>query len=182
MSTNVLAINKRGCELECDIVSRSGYIHTMKFMLPFAFLFLIACQPAVTVDFDPESATEEARAMLHDYHAAMNDGGLMAEIHYLDSSDQFFWVPPGFSGKIDYDSVMTILSQNAEHEQFMKLDWQNLHVEALDNDVAIYTGTVRMKTVDDHGGQFTSLILETGTLIRRDDGWKLLCGQSRMIR
>lgn len=141
---------------------------------------LFACDSPNST-FDSDAVVEDITTMLHEYHQAMNKDGLLAEVHYLDSSDQFFWVPPGADSKIGYEDVMEILTENSKHDPFMKFDWQQLHVEALSKELAVYTGTVRFETVNEHGDQFVSHILETGTLIKRFDGWKLLCGQSRTV-
>lgn len=144
-------------------------------------IVLSACQPQVGSSFDHESVVEDATEMLHDYHEAMNKDGLMAEVHYLDSSEQFFWVPPGEVTKMNYDKVMEVLAQASQDDRFMRFSWRDLYVDALSDDVAVYSGTVQFESINEHGDQYFSYILETGTLVKRFDGWKLLCGQSRTV-
>jgi len=38
---------------------------------------------------------KEVRSTLNEYYADIRKTGLTGELTYLDSSDNFFWVPPG---------------------------------------------------------------------------------------
>src|SRR5688572_31858927 len=54
-----------------------------------------------------------AKETLTNYYNDIRKEGLRAEFRYLDNSKEFFWVPPGYSSPISYDSVAAILNQNA---------------------------------------------------------------------
>lgn len=130
--------------------------------------------------YDPDEIKTEAEKMLNDYHQAMEKGGLMAEFAYLDSSDAFFWVPPGYSSAIDYDSVRAVLVKNAPAIKEIKIRWEALEVIPLTSEIATFHGTVHSEMTDSTGTTTFTCLLESGTLIRRSDGWKLLSGQTRI--
>ena len=59
--------------------------------------------------------------------------------------------------------------------------WKSLRIDPISEDRAIYTGTLT-GALTDTSGQVTNLsMIETGTVIRREDGWKLLNGQSALL-
>ncbi len=152
-------------------------------MKPQAFILwmgvLWCCQPpAQEVAFSAELVIEEVTEMLHQYHQAMKEGGLETEFDYLDDSDEFFWVPPGFKSALDYDSVATILRANDKSIEKIELTWDSLHVIPLRSDLAQYYGTINSRVIDTAQMTTESLLIETGLIIKRADGWKLLSGQS----
>jgi hypothetical protein len=121
------------------------------------------------------------RQMLHNYYADIKSHGLNAEFNYLDNSSDFFWVPPGYSTAISYDSVAKILKQNAPLYRSVDNAIDTLRIIPLDKQLAIYTATLR-STITDTTGVVTILsLVETGVLIKRNDGWKLLSGQTSVV-
>lgn len=152
-------------------------------MKPLAFILSIGllwcCQPPTPEkSSSPELVIEEVTEMLHQYHQAMEEGGLETEFEYLDDSDEFFWVPPGFKSALDYDSVATILRANDKTIESIVLTWDSLHVIPLRSDLAQYYGTINSSVMDTARVITESLLIETGLVIKRADGWKLLSGQS----
>ncbi|NNE77311.1 MAG: SnoaL-like domain-containing protein [Pricia sp.] len=123
----------------------------------------------------------EVQKTLNDYYDDIRASGLTAEFKYLDDSKEFFWTPPGFSSSISYDSVVAILKQNAPQYQSIDNQWDTLTVNVLSKELAAYAGRLR-SIMTDTSGQVTKITLvETGILIKRNDGWKLLCGQTATI-
>ncbi len=152
-------------------------------MKPLAFILLMGvlwcCQPPAREEiFSPELVIEEVTEMLHQYHQAMEEGGLETEFDYLDDSDDFFWVPPGYKSALDFDSVATILRANDKSIHKIVLTWDSLHVTPLRSDLAQYYGTINSIVIDTTRVTTKSLLIETGLVIKRADGWKLLSGQS----
>lgn len=131
-------------------------------------------------DEDKNMIRQEIRQMLHDYDQAVREKGLIGEFDYLDNSPDFFWVPPGYQSALSYDSVKSILSQNAPNFNSVKFEWLDLKINPLSNGLANYTGLVKSVMIDTSGKELVSLILETGTVIKRQAGWKILSGQSRL--
>jgi hypothetical protein len=147
----------------------------------FAFV-IISCKQAststaLTAD-EKRAVADTVRKVLQNYYDDIRQSGLMAEFKYLDSSDEFFWVPPGFTSALSYDSIAGILKRNAAYTRSMINTWDTLSVTPLTKELATYTGKMSFRVTDMTGNTSTGSLLETGVLIRRKDGWKLLCGQT----
>ena len=119
--------------------------------------------------------------MLHNYFQDIAEEGLLAEFKFLDDSDEFFWVPPGYTSAISYDSVRIILESRAAGYEYIKFDWESLKINPLNTSYAAYTGVVRGMMKDTAGVEADVALIETGVVVKRDAGWKLLCGQSRAL-
>ncbi|MEM9719940.1 MAG: nuclear transport factor 2 family protein, partial [Bacteroidota bacterium] len=140
---------------------------------------LSSCSPPSVDAWDKTQVEREVREMLDAYFTDIQQSGLTAEFAYLDSTEDFFWVPPGYDSALDYDSVRTILEYNASSLQEISYAWNDLQIHPLSRDIATYTGIVLGEISDTSGMKSNVHMLESGTVIRRDDGWKILCGQSR---
>ncbi|MEJ2004719.1 MAG: hypothetical protein P8X57_07100, partial [Cyclobacteriaceae bacterium] len=82
----------------------------IRMLLILSVCLVIACsRPS-----EPATPGEDAMAMLKAYHQAMESDGLMAEFDFLDDSEAFFWIPPGYDSPLDYDSVRAVIEMNAE--------------------------------------------------------------------
>jgi hypothetical protein len=128
---------------------------------------------------DPEITKKEVIQMLNDYHEAISKESLLGEFAFLDSTDQFFWVPPGYTNALTYEEVALFLRKNSANFSKIDFNWDQLEVYPLSNEIATYTG-ILSGTMTDTSGQISPVkMIESGTLIKRKDGWKLLCGQSR---
>ncbi len=143
------------------------------------FIGLCSCQQRdKTTEMDKYSIEKEVRKMFDDYHQAIKKDGLKGEFKYLDQSEDFFWVPPGYTSALPYDSIVSILSANAGLFQSIEFHWDTLKVTPLSNTIANFTGIVGGTMTDTAGISSTVSIIETGVAIKRKDGWKLLSGQS----
>lgn len=155
----------------------------MRCALPVLLVLLASgCNtPSSFTEAEQQRVTAEVDSMLHAYLDAMREGGLEAEFDYLDSTDAFFWVPPGYDSWISYDSVAAVLRAMAPTLRSTDYRWKSLRIDPISEDRAIYTGTLT-GALTDTSGQVTNLsMIETGTVIRREDGWKLLNGQSALL-
>ena len=118
---------------------------------------------------------------LRNYYNDMDKKGLLTEFNYLDSSKEFYWLPPGYSAAIDYNAVAAAIRANAADYQSIKIEWDTLSVDALSDKFARYTGRLRSKWTDTTGKTMNISFVETGLLIKRDNGWKLLSGQTAVL-
>lgn len=130
---------------------------------------------------DKEQVRHHVKQMFDDYHLAVATNGLKGEFSFLDSSNDFFWVPPGYNSALDYDSVRSILEQNHAGYNDVSFSWHQLEVYPLSTEIANYSGIVNSTMTDTTGTKFTMQIIESGTVILRKDGWKILSGQSRLL-
>ena len=119
--------------------------------------------------------------MFGNYHNDIRQDGLTAEFKYLDPSTDFFWVPPRYKSALSYDSVRQILEINAKSFQAIEFNWDTLQVFPLSDKIANYSGVVKGSMIDTSGIKSSVIIIESGTVIKRSDGWKLLSGQSAIL-
>lgn len=104
-----------------------------------------------------------------------------AEFRYLDSSLDFYWVPPGASVAYGYDSIRMMIERNADKFQSVDNSWDSLHVIILDKEHVTYNGRLNSNMTDTSGQTFEIKLVESGVLIKRQNGWKLLGGQTAVI-
>ena len=156
----------------------------MKYSRLFSFLIIIlvlGCKKEQSKEFDKVQIIIEIETMFHNYHQAIKENGLPAEFDYLDSSEDFFWVPPGYKSAIKYDSIKAILIENNKSIQSISFEFETLEVFPLSETIANYSGIVNGEMTDTAKTVSNFKIIESGTLIKRKDGWKLLNGQSRNL-
>lgn len=127
------------------------------------------------------SIVREIQKTLVDYHAAVEARGLTAEFDFLDSSPEFFWVPPGSVTSLSYDSIHKVLSQNAPRFGSIDSEWDTLRVIPLTRELAMYTGLFRSTSIDTSGVASSVRLVETGLMTKRKEGWKLLSGQTAVV-
>lgn len=155
----------------------------MRRILPAVIILIFySCRsPQSLTPAEKQQVTDNVRQSLTNYHKAVEREGLNGEFRYLDSSADFFWVPPRSVSALSYDSVARFLRQNAAAYRKISIAWDTLRIIPLTKELAVYTGRVRSVFTDTSGNINISFLLETGTMIKREDGWKLLNGQTAMI-
>lgn len=152
----------------------------------YALLFILvfinfSCKKTAARNLDKNKVKREILEMFENYHNAIKKGGLQAEFEYLDSSSDFFWVPPGYKSALSYDSVKSILTSNAKTIKSIEFSWDTIKLFILNETIANYSGIVNGEMIDTTDHHSTFKIIESGTLIKRKSGWKLLNGQSRNL-
>jgi hypothetical protein len=153
----------------------------MKLILPviFCLLTIVSCrQPESLSENEKTKITEEVRQTLDSYYNDIKKSGLTAEFKYLNNSPEFFWVPPGYSCSLAYDSVAAILKQNAPAYRSIVNSFDTLRIIPLSRELATYTGRLSSTITDTSGKVMSFSLIETGVFIKRQDGWKLLGGQT----
>jgi hypothetical protein len=142
-------------------------------------IMLFSCgKPVVSTPMDKAQVISQVKQMLDQYHHDIGENGLTAEFKYLDQSEDFFWVPPGYQSALSFDSVKTILENNAGMFSHIEFTWDTLQIFPLTTEIATYAGIVIGKMTDTSGIINNIKMIESGTLILRKDGWKLLSGQT----
>lgn len=143
---------------------------------------VLSCRPSSTFDQAEKTSVElEVRDMFQRYHEAISKDGLTAEFAYLDSSSDFYWVPPGYHTPLSYDSVHSILMANAPSFTQVDFHWESLKLFPLSKNIVNFSGVVGGTMLDTAGNNVEVSLIESGTCIRRPDGWKLLSGQTANI-
>ena len=145
-------------------------------------LITVSCTPSETfTESEKAEVIKAGTETLDNYYNDIRKEGLKAEFKYLDNSKDFFWVPPGYNSPLSYDSVASILNANALLYKSIDNSFDTLSIIALSKQFATYTGRLRSVMTDTAGKTATYAMIETGILIKRKDGWKLLSGQTSML-
>jgi hypothetical protein len=144
-------------------------------------MFTSCKQEKTLSEKEKSEMVQSIRETLGNYYKDVRERGLRAEFAYLDSSTEFYWVPPGFSHPLSYDRVVAIVEQNAKLYIHIDNRIDTLRVLPLSSTLASYSARLR-STMTDTGNRTTNFTLvETGLFIKRPDGWKLLNGQTAIL-
>ena len=147
-----------------------------------ALVFLMSCRESSQLtDSQKASVLSDVRSMLRNYTDDIRSKGLLAEFAYLDSSADFFWVPPGFSSALSFDTVAWMIKSNALLYQSVENSWDTIRITPLTPELASYTGRLSSIMIANSGKVTRVSLVETGLVIRRKSGWKLLCGQTALV-
>jgi hypothetical protein len=154
---------------------------THKFLLFAALAFFLSCRESTQLtDTEKASISRDVRAMLQNYSDDIRLKGLHAEFAYLDSSIDFFWVPPGMNSPLPYDTIASMIRSNALMFQSVDMTWENLKIVPLTASLATYTGRLNSLMIATSGKVSRTQLVETGLVIKRNDRWKLLSGQTTL--
>jgi hypothetical protein len=156
----------------------------MKSLILFilCLLICISCKQTTTLsEAEKANITAEIRKTLTAYYDDIKKAGLTAEFKYLDSSSNFFWVPPGYSSAISYDSVVAILKKNAPKYKSVNNTLSNLKIIPISSEIATYTANLNSVMTDTIEQVAIYRLIESGVIIKRKNGWKLLSGQTSML-
>lgn len=155
----------------------------MKTILKLTLLIImISCRDAETISADEKNEIiKEVHVTLDNYYNDIKESGLIAEFKYLDNSPDFAWLPPGCTVPISYDSVATILRLNAPLFTSIENSFDTLKITPLTRKLATYTGRLNSVMRDTTGKMSKLKLVETGIMIKRKEGWKLLSGQTSMV-
>jgi hypothetical protein len=143
-------------------------------------ILLIACEVR-NEKMDKKKIEEEIRTTITNYYNDIRKDGPIAEFKYLDSSEDFFWTPPGYSAPIDYDSVAAFIKKNAPLLKSVDDSLDTAVITPLTNEYAQVFIRTNSTIVDTSGKTSHHSFIETGVMIRRKDGWKFLSGQTSLI-
>lgn len=146
-------------------------------LLPFVLFLLPSCQQAGR---SADSVTQ-IKATIDNYYTDIRKKGLIAELDYLDSSDQFFWVPPGYLDYILYDSVARVIRKNAGAFQLVDNRYDSLLVIPLSKGYAQFAMRTMSTTVTASGDTSHTRFIESGVMVKRKQGWKFLSGQTSIL-
>jgi hypothetical protein len=145
-------------------------------------VLLASCRSSTSLD--PAKQAEIAAAAkqaLKNYYDDLRAAGLLAEFKWLDSSASFFWIPPGYASPINFDSVAKIIRSNSLAIKSIDENWEELHIHTLSDEIVSYSGRLHSLTIDTAGNKHSTRLVETGILVKRAAGWKLLCGQTNIL-
>lgn len=145
----------------------------------FTAIFFTGCKDATDLS-EPErkEVISNVKEMLYQYNADIKAKGLHAEFDYIDNSPGFFWVPPGAAGPQPFDTIITMIGRNAARLKQVNNTFDTLIVIPITMRLAQYSARIHSIATDTAGGQTTTSLVETGLVVKRKNGWKLLSGQT----
>jgi len=153
-----------------------------KLVIICTILTIISCKQSTTLtENEKASIIIDIRMTFDEYYSDIRKSGLSAELKYFDNTSDFFWVPPGYSNSISYDSVATIIKENAPSSRSVDNSIDTLRIIPLSKELAAYTGRLNSTMIDTSGKAITFALVESGILIKRPNGWKLLSGQTAVL-
>lgn len=152
-------------------------------LLSIILLFISGCakRDKRLTQQEQEAIIAEVTSTLTEYHDNIRMNGLIDEFKYLDSSASFSWHPPGFNTPISYDSVASIIRENALSFSSIDNHWDSLSVRPLSEVEVEYDGIITSAVFDTSGKFSTFRLRENGLMIKKPDGWKLRSGKTELI-
>jgi hypothetical protein len=133
-----------------------------------------------TTEYD--KIKREIEAALHKNFETIAAEGWIGELKALDDSRQFSWVPPGKYAPINYDSMKSVLQRATMTIEKTELAWIELYVKPISQTLATYSGRYSSRYTMKSGKVAEFTMAESGTVIRKKNGWKLISGQTFLIR
>ncbi|WP_298896871.1 hypothetical protein [uncultured Psychroserpens sp.] len=152
-----------------------------KLIFAFVIFQILSCSKEKKGNYDKDKIIAEISEMFDNYHNDIRNDGLIAEFKYLDSSTNFFWVPPNYKSALSYDSVRSILTLNSKSIKIANFSWDKIEIFPLSEKIASYSGIVNSIITNTSDSTTTFQIIESGTVIKKKDGWKMLNGQSAIL-
>ncbi|HET6543383.1 MAG TPA: nuclear transport factor 2 family protein [Chryseolinea sp.] len=167
-----------------ELKTRKGrFLLMFKFLYALCIVIFVGCkgeQSRLSVK-EALKVESEVRQLFANYFEAIRKEGMTAEFHYLDRSSDFFWVPPGYHHPISYDSVAAVLTLSAPGFVSVENSFDTLRIIPLTTSLATYTAKLKSVMKDTSGNISSLQLIETGVVIKRSDGWKLLGGQTSVL-
>ncbi|MFN0032698.1 MAG: hypothetical protein ACKVOR_11110 [Flavobacteriales bacterium] len=157
----------------------------MKYIYLLPLVIFCGCLPdnssSIPSTFQRNKTEHEVRQFFDSYYAAMKAKGLIGELEFLDTTSDFFWVPPYYNSSITFDSVSAHLHNNAHLFQSVENSWEHVRIYPLNDSIATYTGKLHSKMIQPNDSALSATMLESGVVRKRNGHWKLLCGQTCII-
>ena len=130
---------------------------------------------------DESQLLKEINETFTQYHNDIRTSGLTAEFTYLDSSTDFFWVPPGHTSALSIDSVITIINQNAKTNKKVDNKVAEMKVHLLSETIASYWAIINSEVTNTSDSISRFKLIETGTMIKKDNKWKFINGHTSLL-
>lgn len=152
----------------------------------FVFLILLSvslfsCNQQPENEFNASTVEKEVKEMFIAYDDSVRKSGINGEFFFLDNSDQFYWVPPGYKYALHYDSISKILHEYAPNFKYIDNTRDTLQIMALSESYASFNGIINSFVVDINNDSTITKLSETGLVIKRGKHWKFLSGQTVII-
>ena len=154
----------------------------IRLLIASIILVTISCKKTETLkENEKVRIIKEIRVTLDNYYSDIKKSGLSAEYKYFDNSSNFFWIPPGYSNPISYESFASILKEYSPSSKSIDNTIDSLRIIPLSNVLASYYARIHSTMIDTEGNAETFHLIESGIWTKKKDGWKLLSGQTTAL-
>lgn len=130
-------------------------------------------------DISRTQIREEISVMMGNYLTDLNKNGMESQMKYMDNSDDFRWTYSNYRRVYLFDDMAQQLNKSENEGYSAHLTFDELEIIPISENIANYTAKLSGFTKFDGKNSDVS-ILESGTLIKRKDGWKFLNGQTAL--
>lgn len=144
--------------------------------------FILSCNQSNHSSGKNDNIRNEIKTTFDDYYNDIRKQGLLAELKYLDSSAQFFWVPPGYLNYAGYDSIAAAIKENAASLKSIDNRYDSLLIVPLTDNYAQFAVRAISTAVTATGDTSQTAFIESGVMVKRKDGWKFLSGQTSILK
>ena len=144
--------------------------------------FCLSCGGADVSTGNNDRVRKEIKSTIDNYYNDIRRQGLLAEFNYLDSSEQFFWVPPGYLNYAGYDSIAAAIRRNAASLKLVDNHYDSLLIIPLTNEYAQFAILTISTIIDVQGDTSKTAFIESGVMVKRKEGWKFLSGQTSVLQ
>lgn len=153
----------------------------MRNLCTLACILVLSCNQSNHSSSKHDNVRSEIKTIFDNYYNDIRKDGLLAELKYLDSSAQFFWVPPGYLNYVSYDSVAAAIRRNAALLKSVDNRYDSLLIVPLSGDHAQFVVRTVSTTVDGGGETTKTAFIESGVMVKRNNGWKFLSGHTSIL-
>jgi hypothetical protein len=147
-----------------------------------ALFLLLSCGQPDKPAGNHDTIRDEIKTTIDNYYNDIRKEGLLAEFNYLDSSAQFFWVPPGYLNYAGYDSIAAAIQRNAPLFKWVDNHYDSLLIMPLTKEYAQFVMRTFSTTVNATGDTARFSFIESGVLVKRKDGWRFLSGHTSLSK
>lgn len=144
--------------------------------------FILSCNQSNHSSGKNDDVRNEIKTTFDNYYNDIRKQGLLAELKYLDSSAQFFWVPPGYLNYAGYDSIAAAIKENAATLKSIDNRYDSLLIVPLTGNYAQFAVRTISTAVTTTGDSSQTAFIESGVMVKRKDGWKFLSGQTSILK
>lgn len=140
-----------------------------------------SCNQNDKLAVDSSNVQGEIKSTIDSYYNDIRKDGLLAELKYLDSSNNFFWVPPGYLNYASYDTIVSAIRRHASSLKSIDNRYDSLLIIPLTDEYAQFVMRTISNSVRAEGDTIRSAFIESGVMVKRKDGWKFLSGQTTLL-
>ena len=124
-------------------------------------------------EFPKTQIKEEISIMMRNFVDDLNKSGVNSQIKYLDNSEDFRWTYSNERKIYQFNDLVKKFNNSKIEDYDVHLSFDELQIIPISENIANYN--LKLSGYTKNEGKNTDIsILESGTLIKRNDEWKFL--------